>query len=185
MEKKDDEKEDTKEAELKQGNISLILDSYDDIFSDFDPRHYPEKALSDDFLEECKRAVRDKKEDFKLELRLLVPKFKRSVIDEINIKKRLKNHFQKHFLEKEKERNSLRKNGILLFSIGAIMTFASTLIYPYKGMLSNFLLVLLEPAGWFTIWNGLDKFFFETKNKKSEIEFYRKMSKLEILFIEY
>ena len=39
-----------REVELREGNISLVLDSYDDLFSDFDPRDYSQKALSDDFL---------------------------------------------------------------------------------------------------------------------------------------
>ena len=34
----------------KEGNVSLVLESYNDIFSDFDPRNYSERALSDDFL---------------------------------------------------------------------------------------------------------------------------------------
>ncbi|MBI2151367.1 hypothetical protein HYU21_01420, partial [Candidatus Woesearchaeota archaeon] len=43
-------KEERIEFEVREGNISLVLDSYDDIFSDFDPRDYSEKALSEDFL---------------------------------------------------------------------------------------------------------------------------------------
>ena len=35
---------------LKKGEISLLLDSYTGIFSDFDPRPYAERTLSDDFL---------------------------------------------------------------------------------------------------------------------------------------
>lgn len=87
---------------LMQKNISLILDSYDDIFSDFDPRPYSEKALSDDFLSECRKASRDKKDD-EVELRLLVPAQKREINDETKIKRRLKDHFQKHFNEKSNE----------------------------------------------------------------------------------
>ena len=49
-----------REVSLREGNISLILDSYNDMFSDFDPRSFSERALSDDFLSECKRAARDK-----------------------------------------------------------------------------------------------------------------------------
>ncbi|NYT12918.1 MAG: hypothetical protein GKC01_00225, partial [Candidatus Methanofastidiosa archaeon] len=63
---------------LREKNISLILDSYDDLFSDFDPRPYSVRGLSDDFLIECRRAVRGiKTESPVLELRLLVPKNKR------------------------------------------------------------------------------------------------------------
>ena len=38
----------------------LDLNSYDGLFSDFDPRPTEQRALSDDFLLEVKRAARDK-----------------------------------------------------------------------------------------------------------------------------
>ena len=41
---------------FREGNISIVLDSYDDLFSDFDPRPYRIRALSDDFLLECKKS---------------------------------------------------------------------------------------------------------------------------------
>ena len=53
-------KEEFIERHAKNGNISLILESYTDIFSDFDPRPYDQRTLSDDFLLECKKAVRRK-----------------------------------------------------------------------------------------------------------------------------
>ena len=84
-----------KEVEIKEGNISLILESYNDIFSSFDPRPSSERALSDDFLIECKRSARDKEGVF--ELRLLLPPHKRNTNEEAMIKKRLKDHFKKHF----------------------------------------------------------------------------------------
>ena len=59
-------------VDLREGNISLILDDYNDLFSDFDPRHYSERALSDDFLAESKRASRDKPAG-SLEVKFLVP----------------------------------------------------------------------------------------------------------------
>lgn len=45
---------------IDKAEISLVLDTYDDIFSDFDPRPYGERALSSDFLDEAKKAARDK-----------------------------------------------------------------------------------------------------------------------------
>ncbi len=93
--------EEVLEKEMKEGNISLILDGYDDIFSDFDPRPYSERALSDDFLSECKKAARDK--DEKLELRLMVPGDNRNFKDELKIRKRLKTHFHRHFLENQRK----------------------------------------------------------------------------------
>src|SRR5262249_60242404 len=77
------------------GAVSLWLDNYDDIFSDFDPRPYSQRALSEDFLAEARRAVRDRHDEVP-ELRLLVPTPARHVEDETIIRKRLHEHFRKH-----------------------------------------------------------------------------------------
>jgi hypothetical protein len=159
---------------LRQGNISLILDSYDDLFSDFDPRPYSEKALSDDFLNECRKASVDKAYDG-LELRLLVPKHRRNARHEAQIRKRLKDHFQKHAEEKEREQKRIRREGCLWSFTGACMIFVATLLYSEKGFFYSFLLVVFEPAGWFTVWSGLDKIFSEVKEKQPLLEFYKKM----------
>src|SRR3989344_4468624 len=95
-------KEELLAEELKKANISLILESYQDIFSDFDPRPFAEKSLSDDFLLECRRAAREK-DDKSMEIILSLPRTKRNLNDEFKIKRRLKEHFHKHFIEKDKE----------------------------------------------------------------------------------
>jgi len=171
------------EENFRQGNVSLILDSYDDLFSDFDPRPYHERAISGDFLDECKRAARDKEQG--MELRLLIPHEKRKINEEVKIIKRFKSHFQKHFKEKGKEIINIRKEGIQWFLIGGAIIFASTFLYRLEGFLFNFLFVLSEPAGWFTLWTGLDKIFNESKKPEPDLGFNKKMSSAEISFIGY
>lgn len=170
--------------EFKEGNISLILDSYDDIFSDFDPRSYSERALSDDFLNECKKAARDKED--RLELRLLVSKNKRNYKDEIRIKKRLKEHFQRHHREVEKEIKKIRWKGICWFILGAIVMISGTLILGFgdKSFFYNLIVLIMEPAGWFFFWEGLN-FLFKDPPNIHDYKFYRKMSKSEIVFLDY
>jgi hypothetical protein len=169
----------------REGNISLILDSYGDLFSDFDPRPYSEKALSEDFLEECNRAVRNREDG--VELRLLVPKKLRNHVEEAKIKKRLKSHFHKHFEKQKKKFRSIRMQGIAWFLMGTFVMIGSTFLYPYHEV--NFFLTLLsivsEPASWFFFWEGLGKFFMESKRPLPKYNFYKRMSKLEIYFIDY
>lgn len=170
---------------LREGNISLILDEYDDIFSDFDPRSYAEKALSDDFLSECKKASRDKPTEQGIELRLLVPHNKRNFNEEVKIKKRLKDHFQKHFKTKEKEVSARKRQGVLWLAIGVVLITIASLIIDKEGQLFNVLVIILEPAGWFTTWTGLDKLFADMIEKQPEYEFYQKMAKIEVKFYSY
>ncbi len=185
MEKRGDKKQKEKiSEELKQGNISLILDSYNDIFSSFDPRPYSEKALSDDFLTECKKASVDKREEG-LELRLLVPAHRRNSEYEQQIRKRMKTHFQKHYKEKKNEVKKIRKEGVLWFLLGATLIFTATWLYTQEGFIYNMLFVLFEPAGWFTLWNGLDRIFILPREKGPELNFYKKMAKVKIYFYSY
>jgi hypothetical protein len=174
------------ETLMRQGNISLILASYDDIFSDFDPRPFSQKALSDDFLSECRKASHDKI-DNGIDLRLLVPKNKRKTNEEAVIKNRILEHFHKHSEEKMTERKKMLMEGMLWVLVGVCLSLIATAMYHrgLEGMFLNFLFVLMEPAGWFLIWIGLEKLFLEPKEKIPDYEFYIKMSKAQISFHSY
>lgn len=177
--------EKAQENAVREGNISLILDNYEDIFSDFDPRPYTERAMSDDFLAECRRAVRDKTTKDGIELRLLVPNNLRKPAEEAKIKKRLKDHFQKHHRTRMKEQKTEKKQGLLWFLAGVILITISATLYAEKGFIFSLIVVVLEPAGWFSAWTGLDKLFSKMLNKHPDIDFYEKMAKVEIKFHSY
>lgn len=175
-----------KEGPGSHPNISLWLDDYNDIFSDFDPRDNSVRALSVDFLEEAKRAATDKSEG--LELNLLIPNAKRNFQTEQIIEHRLKNHFERHHAILKKETNSMIKNGLLFVFAGIIIMIIATYVlvhYEEKTTIASFLLILFEPAGWFFFWEGLDIVLFKPKEKRSELEFYKKLSHSEINFNSY
>lgn len=179
------EKEDVMNEEFEIGNISLILTSYNDIFSSFDSRPYSEKALSVDFLSECKRAVIDKN-DKGLELVLSIPRAKRNINDELRIKKRLREHFHRHFLLKDQELERLKKTGIRWVLLGVIILLAllSGMIVFEENKYSSLLAVFEVPC-WFLIWEGMGKILFESKEYSVDKNFYSKMTHAEILFKSY
>src|ERR1035437_3645551 len=72
--------------------VSIWLDGYDDIFSDFDPRPYSERSLSDDFIAEAKKVSREKLLKIN-ELNLLIPDSKRNAEQESVIIKNLHANF--------------------------------------------------------------------------------------------
>jgi len=192
MDKREDieiiEEEETQKEQndiLKQSNISLILDSYDDIFSSFDARPYFEKALSVDFLAECKNAVRDKGKEG-VELRLLMPKQKRNFRDESTIKKRLKNHFGKHFLEKEKEISKTKKEGFIWLLLGAIILLGIIFVsFKFSEAVLASFITILEVPSWFLMWEGMAKVFIDAKKIEPDFIFYKKMTNMTINFFEY
>ena len=176
---------------LREGNISLILDSYHDLFSDFDPRGYSERTISDDFLFECRRAIRDRPyEEF--ELRLLMPKLKRNLNDELKIKKRLKDYFQKHVHEKKREVRSIVRTGLFMAGIGFfLMILGAWLIFTKFSegtFLAAVLTIVLEPSGWFFFWEGMAKAIFlneDERKRKRDLEFYSKISRAQVYFLSY
>ncbi|MFA7708083.1 MAG: hypothetical protein WCX73_03975 [Candidatus Pacearchaeota archaeon] len=171
-----------KDGETYSDVITLNLDTYQDLFSDFDAREYRQKSVSDDFLIECKRACKDKGE--KIELKLFVPKIKRNLSNETNIKKRLKEHFQRHLKEQEKSINKIKKAGLLWFFAGAVILTLNGIIFQREEALLKFLSTILEPASWFFFWEGLGKMFIESRKGIPDYEFNKKMSHATIRFLD-
>ncbi len=132
------------------GRISMWLDDYDDLFSDFDPRPYEEKVLSDDFLNEYHHMLKEKKEGG-FELNLLVPHAVRNEKDEETIKKRLRSYFKNNEREYKFKITKKVKNGAILAVIGfSLMLLSAFLLYfHYSSLVSKMVVVIIDPAGWF------------------------------------
>ena len=173
---------------LAESEVSLVLNSYEDIFSDFDPRPFSGRALSVDFLDEAKRATREIKPGV-FELRFLIPAAHRRLDREAIIKKRLKEHFKKHAEILEKEKSKIVRQGVYFVVVGLVfMLVAAFVLYHYHNVMSllkEMLVVMLEPGGWFLFWEGLDLIIFKSKVIKPDLEFYKKMTKAEIIFTHY
>jgi hypothetical protein len=175
----------SEENRFIEGNIPLVINSYVDIFSSFDSRPLAEKALSVDFLSEVKRAAREKN-DLGLELIISVPKEKRNLNDEFIIRKRLKEHFHKHFLEKEGEIRAIRKRGLKWIGFGILFLITVLLaLLKFEGTIWSLVLPLLEVPSWFLIWEGMGKLFLESGKTEPDYLFYKKMSNVQITFKNY
>lgn len=174
-----------REALLAQSEISLILDTYDDIFSDFDPRPFHQRALSDDFLVAAKKAAFDK--EGSMELRFLIPKARRNTELETVIRQRLHAHFQKHREMLQKEIAETKRKGALMALAGIVMILIASYLLSLSSsaFIVHLFIVFLEPAGWFTAWTGMDEMYYTTRQKKPELEFYEKMSHAVISFVAH
>jgi hypothetical protein len=175
--------EDERTRLLKMSEISLWIDAYDDIFSDFDPRPYSQRALSDDFLFEAKKASREKTSG-KIELTFLIQDEKRSHELEAVIRKRLHEHFRKHADILAKEIKNIRVQGLRMGLCGFILLAVSSYVI-WKSQESywvSLLRIATEPAGWFLSWEGMNQIVFSSKQKIADLEFYRKMAGCDIEF---
>jgi hypothetical protein len=172
---------------LKQSemlNISLAIDTYEDIFSDFDPRPYHERALSEDFLAEVRRRhIPHKKGGF--EVRFIVPDKVRDLKIEAMAKKRLKSYFKEEEKFTQMNINSKRNTGIVYILAGTIVL----LIIAYVGIAypdsteARLIELLLAPAAWFGMWEGMGKVLEKDEALQSKFQMSRKLAESAFAFI--
>lgn len=168
----------------KHTEINILLNSYNDVFSDFDPSAYGERTVSDDFIIQTK-TISKNKSGSNLILRLLIPAHRRNEQDEKLIITRLQGYFMNVYKQLKSEVRKANAKGLTLVFFGIIIMMAASyisFIKPDKYYV-HLLLVLLEPAGWFLLWVGLDHLVYSLKDIKRDLAFYLKMAKSEINFI--
>lgn len=170
------------EATLR--DISIVLDNYDDIFSDFDPRAYGQRELSDDFLKELsKRYVEDSRGNF--EVRFFIPAYERDMKAEALIKKRLKEHYSREMKNVEKETDAVHNRGIRYIVTGICILLGETFIRLTWGndIVWSIIGVLILPAGWFAIWTGLERIFDLGPRILKQKTSFEKFAKCNYMFI--
>ena len=176
----------SKQSLVKLSEISILLNSYNDIFSAFDPSEYSERTLSDDFIVQAKNFSKTK-DGNKMSLKLLLPASARNEQDEKIIIKRLHFHFKDAYQQVANEVNKTKRKGIILSVIGIVLMLSASYLSfmkPEKYHI-HFLIVVFEPAGWFLLWAGLDHLVYQSKSSKKDFNFYSKMTKSEIKFFTY
>ncbi len=184
-EEKPAEKSTAKQDELPLlREITLALDTYDDIFSDFDPRPYSQRELSEDFLKEIQRRYMEDKRG-RFELHFTIPSSERDTKEEALIKKRLREHFM--FMLKREEENILntKMRGYAYIIIGAIVLLAN--VYAFfefheSSLIYQIISVLLVPAGWYGMFTGIGKVIDEPFLSVEKKAVYEKFEKANYIF---
>lgn len=166
--------------------LGLWIDDYQDIFSDFDPRPYSKRQISDDFIIELRKRVKENPKG-EYEIAFYLPKEKRDQKTENIIKKRIREYFEfelKNLKEKiRKKDNDLGR----YFIAGIFVLFLSTFLnmeYPQDRAVLIFANLIL-PAGWFSIWGALDYFLNQKKSEKEKLTFFEKMKKCSYRFEDF
>lgn len=164
----------------------MWLDTYDDLFSDFDPRPYSKRAVSDDFIFQVKKVTKDQPGS-KMMLKLLLPEAARNRQDEEIIAERLHGYFIKSYEQLLNEKKQNNRKGIQLTAAGVVLMIAASYISFLKpeAYSIHLMLILFEPAGWFLLWVGLDDLVYYSRKTKKELDFYSKMALAEFEFDSY
>lgn len=171
---------------LRKSELSIWLDEYNDIFSDFDSRPIDERSLSDDFLVEVRKMVREKPSGA-IELKLLIPTAKRKKELETIASKNLHTYFRHAAAEIQAEMDKTRRRGFILSALGFLVMIATAYIISISShsFFYTALQIVLEPSGWFMVWSGMDNIFYNARRRKPNLDFNNKMAHAEIVFIAY
>ena len=103
------------------------------------------------------------------------------------VKRELLDLILKHLKENKQELNKIKIGGLLWFILGTLIMIASVYLYTIRedGFFYILLFIVSEPASWFFFWEGLSKIFITSKKTLPHYNFYKKMSKSEVHFIDY
>ncbi|MEW6529026.1 MAG: hypothetical protein AB1391_04000 [Candidatus Micrarchaeota archaeon] len=166
--------------------LHIALDTYDDIFSDFDPSAYTQRIISDDFLKEIQKRYVETKHG-NIEIRFSIPSAMRSIKIETLIKKRLKEYFQKQIKLFDEEINKRKYAGMTYFFVGLLILLLLYAFYPSSIFLNShtydIIILLFTPIGWFGMWEGLSLFVQAPIKYEEQKKFYLKFSKANYVFI--
>lgn len=164
-------------------DLSLWLDDYGDIYSDFDSRNYLKRRISSDFVNELRIALKNKNEKIN-DLVLLLPQSKRDTRTEEKIMQNLKNHFTRDLYLYTQKYNKNLKKGIFLFVTAILLMIANSIIsfQLNNNLLSSIIRIILEPSGWFLAWISFDILYYDLQELRKEKYFFSKLSKIKIYF---
>ncbi|HAJ57140.1 MAG TPA: hypothetical protein DCL35_05160 [Candidatus Omnitrophica bacterium] len=164
--------------------ISIAIDSWDDIFSDFDPSPLESRILSGDFLAELKKRYRETQRGNFI-VTVYAPLFLKDDTSERLVIKRLKQYFKFRHLSVQKEINDAIARGMLFVVCGVVFLSFLTLGAYYKifnTLTLELIGIILMPLGWFGIWEGFSRIIEPLPLSKQDLELFGKFAKAQYKF---
>jgi len=159
------------------------LDSYQEIFSDFDPAPYERRIVSQDFIDAVMRRFPEGSDE-PIHLRISLPKSVRSVDTEHIIVNRLKKYFRKMAARYEKRMGGEQKQGAAYFIAGCILLLAFVWLgLNLETITSEILGILFLPLGWFGVWEGTSRILNAPEQYKKKLGLYYELSQAKYEFI--
>lgn len=164
--------------------IGVVIDTWDDIFSDFDPRPLGERAVSEDFIAELKRRYRETRTgDF--EVVIYAPRSLQDETSEGIVIQRLKRHFRLHAVQQQKDIIRFRIRGVIFVSVGVFLLSLITLATYFewfKDLTLELLGIVCLPLGWFGIWEGFSKIVDASPKSTQDEVLFIKLAKTQYRF---
>lgn len=166
--------------------VVLWIDSYSELFSDFDPRPFANRLVSDDFVNQVKHSAKEIPQKLHV-LKLLVPEKIRKPDEEVIIKRKLGAYFSYQHQQLTRMNREVRRKGFYFSAAGLIFMLIASYLKELNvtQFYMTFLLTLFEPGGWFLLWTGFDYFMNYSRNRLQDMAFFNRMADVHIEFDSY
>jgi len=161
-------------------STQIALDTYDDIFSDFDPSPYETRILSDDFLTELLKRYAETHRG-ELQVIFTIPSSLRSEKTEGIVKKRIKEYFKVRHSKAKKQVEEDQKRGMMRVAV-AVFAYIPIMIFSDPVMIH--LAPILSVFAWYFLWTGLDKLLEVPGRLVSEMNFCDRFHKAKYNFVD-
>jgi hypothetical protein len=159
--------------------IAIVIDTWDDIFSDFDPRPLNERTLSGDFVDELKKRYLETPRG-NMQIVIYAPDILKDEKSESMVTRRLKTHFKYVALEAKRDMVQIRSRGAIFLIIGFIALTTLALV-TYTKFLTPMVVSIVEipfmPLGWFCMWEGFSRLLDTMPKQAQKEDLYDKLSK--------
>ncbi len=165
-------------------DLSVAIDTWDDIFSDFDPGPIEKRVLSEDFLTEIKKRFRESRRG-QVTITFLAPGALKDEVFERKVIRRLKQYFKFRSLSVLEEINALRRRGLYFVLTGITSLATLTFLTYYRAaeqLVLELIAIILMPLGWFGIWEGFSRIIEPSPYKKRDHEIFARLAKASIKF---
>ena len=159
--------------------MAVVIDTWNDIFSDFDPSPLSIRTVSNDFVEELHKRYTETKTGT-LVIKFYAPHNLESKESERMVQQRLKKHFNYLALVAKRELFRIRWRGILFIIVGVVaLSFLTLATYfsLFSEIAIEIIAIILMPLGWFGIWEGFSKLVDTSPTPKRNFAFYNKLAK--------
>jgi len=160
--------------------VAISLDTYDDLFSDFDIRGYRDRALSKDFLDELHMRLRKTSDKSDLDVVFLIPADLRDMADEALIIERIRRFYTERESHYVREDRNATLRGLMFIAIGLALSLVANYIVERFLSTTLFKDFALIPS-WFFVWSGFD-YLVKREEIRRKRRYYTDLSSSKITF---
>lgn len=162
--------------------IEIALDSYSDIFNDFDPSPFKKRDLNPDLFEYLDDCSTDIPLKYPLVIQFNIPRTVHESTKEVRIKDGFKSYYSFLSFSAEKEYHNLIKQNILNFMISIFLLVIGITLEFYSNLVISTISNIILIGGWVFLWQAITMIVFEKKSFKEKYLKYKRFRNAPVIF---